>query len=46
MRKAIAIASFPFATAGIMALALVLSVVLSPVYAWMICKAGFKPKKP
>jgi len=46
MRKALAIASWPFLTAGIMALALVLSVVLSPVYAWMICKAGFKPKKP
>ena len=46
MRKAIAIASFPFVAVGIMALALVLSVVLSPVYAWAICKAGFKPKKP
>ena len=44
MRKALAIASWPFLTAGIMALALVLSVVLSPVYAWTICKAGFVKK--
>lgn len=46
MRTAAAILLFPIAIVAILALAITLSVVLSPVYAYLICRSVATPKKP
>lgn len=39
MRKLLAVIAYPFVTIGIALFSLLLTVILSPVYAWATCKA-------
>lgn len=47
VRKLLAVIAYPFVTIGIALFSLLLTVILSPVYAWATCKAiaNGKPKE-